>query len=208
MFLGSRCTTCDRPGPALCDTCAHRLIAAPPLAPRPPLRSCTGLVSYEGTGRQLVMGIKYRNERGLVGRLGRRLAQQVAVVPFDVVTWAPTSPARRRQRGFDQAELLARAVARGARRPCQPLLRRAQGPPQTGRSAVERETGPRFDALPCAGRAVLVVDDVATTGATLATAGEALLAAGARRVDAAVLALTPPSRRLVLVGQGSRDRHE
>lgn len=198
MLFGSRCAVCDHPGSPLCTTCAGVLVAAPPLPPPPPLRSCTGLLAYDGAGRRLVTGIKYRNTRALVGRLGQRLAQQVATVPFDVVTWAPTSPARRRQRGYDQAELLARAVARSARRPCRALLERDGGPPQTGRTAPERHAGPRFRAAPCRGLAVLVVDDVSTTGATLSSAATVLLAGGAAAVDGAVLAVTP-SRRDPLV---------
>ena len=64
-----------------------------------------------------------------------------------VVSWAPTTPARRRARGFDQAEVLARAVARTTRLPCRGLLRRLPGPPQTGLPASERRRGPRFVAV-------------------------------------------------------------
>jgi predicted amidophosphoribosyltransferase len=191
MFFGSNCVVCDRAGAPLCEPCAATLVAAPELTPVPPLRSCTGLLAYDGAARQLVVGIKYRNARALVGRLGQRLAQQVASVPVDVVTWAPTSAARRRARGFDQAELLARAVARETERPCRRLLERDGAPPQTGRSAPERLAGPGIRALGGEGRAVLVVDDVSTTGATLAAAARALLDRGAISVDAAVLAVTP-----------------
>jgi ComF family protein len=192
MLLGSNCVVCDRPGEPLCPTCAGGLVAAPALTPPPPLRSCTGLLAYDGAARQLVVGIKYRNSRALVGRLGERLAQQVANVPFDVVTWAPTSPGRRRARGFDQAELLARAVARRSRRPCRALLERGAGPAQTGRSAQARLVGPSFRvAAGEPGQAVLLVDDVSTTGATLTAAATALLEHGAATVDAAVLAVTP-----------------
>jgi ComF family protein len=175
------------------------LVAAPSLLPRPPLRSCTGLLAYDGPARQLIVGIKYRNARALVGRLGRRLAQQVASLDFQVVTWAPTSAERRRERGFDQAELLARAVARSSGRPCRRLLDRAPGAPQTGRSGVERRMGPRFSAGPCPGAAVLVVDDVTTTGSTLAAAATVLLEAGAASVDGAVLAATPIRSDVALV---------
>jgi predicted amidophosphoribosyltransferase len=191
MLLGSNCIVCHRPGEPLCSRCAGGLVAAPALPPPPPLRSRTGLLAYDGVARQLVVGIKYRNSRALVGRLGGRLAQQVATVPFDVVTWAPTSTSRRRARGYDQAELLARSVARRSRRPCRRLLEREGGPPQTGRSAPERRVGPDFRPLGGAGLSVLVVDDVSTTGATLSAAATALLAHGAAAVDAAVLAVTP-----------------
>src|SRR5436853_66800 len=65
-----------------------------------------------------------------------------AAGPVDVVTWAPTTTARRRQRGFDQAEHLARAVGAALAVPVRPCLIRRAGAAQTGRSAGERRRGP------------------------------------------------------------------
>jgi predicted amidophosphoribosyltransferase len=110
---------------------------------------------------------------------------------IDVVAGSPTPPARRRARGFDQAQLLAAAVARCLRLPCRPLLRRALGPPQTGRTLPERRTGPAFAARAPSPTRVLIVDDVVTSGATLASAARALRQAGAREVHAVVAARTP-----------------
>ena len=87
----------------------------------------------------------------------------------DLVTWAPTSSARIAERGFDQAELLARAVARELGVPCRRLLYRAHGGPQAGRGRAARLLGPSFRArAPRRGLRVLLVDDVVTTGGTLA----------------------------------------
>ena len=113
---------------------------------------------------------------------------------IDVVTWAPTTVARRRQRGFDQAELLGRSVARRLHKPARALLRRRPGPAQTGQPAARRRSGPRFEtAKPVAGR-VLLVDDVITTGATVTAAALVLWAAGATEVVALAAARTPPRR--------------
>jgi predicted amidophosphoribosyltransferase len=111
----------------------------------------------------------------------------------DVVTWVPTSPARRRSRGFDQAELLARRVARRLDIAARPLLVHDAGAPQTGRSAAERRIGPplavrRHARVP---PHVLLVDDVVTTGATLSAAARALRRAGATQVSAVAAARTP-----------------
>jgi predicted amidophosphoribosyltransferase len=127
--------------------------------------------------------------------LADAVAALVDRATVDVVTWVPTSAARRRERGFDQARLLARAVARRLRLPCRALLVRAPGPPQTGRSARARMEGPAFSATGHAPRRVLVIDDVITTGATVVAAAGALRAGGAIEVKAVAAARTPLKRR-------------
>lgn len=154
-----------------------------PAAPVPvpdPLDRCVALLAYEGPAREVVAQLKYRNLRSPVGWLAVGVAGLVGADEVQVVTWAPTTPARRRQRGFDQAELLARRVARELRVPCRSLLTRSEGQAQTGRSSTERWQGPKFRPhRRLDGLAVAIVDDVVTTGATFAAAGEALHRAGA-----------------------------
>jgi predicted amidophosphoribosyltransferase len=126
--------------------------------------------------------------------LGARLADRCASAPFaiDLVTWVPASASRRAARGVDHGALLARVVGAGIRRDVHELKKRDSGPPQTGRPAAERRAGPTlYAAGSFAGRNVLVVDDVVTTGATLAAAARALHAGGAREVLAATVARTP-----------------
>ena len=166
---------------------------APSLPDPAGVDACLVLLSYEGAGRELVARLKYRNSRSALPGLARAMASLV-VEParIDVVTWAPTTPSRRRQRGFDQAELLARAVARHLRQPCRRVLVRRPGPVQTGRPLAERHGGPSFvprRAVP--GRSVLVVDDVITSGATVSAAAYALRRAGATAVTALAVARTP-----------------
>jgi predicted amidophosphoribosyltransferase len=148
---------------------------------------------YAGAAREVVARVKYRDARAAVPWLARQMARawQAADLAPGVVTWAPTTPEHRRTRGFDPAELLARGTARQLRVPVRRLLVRRPGPPQTGLSARARAAGPRFDARPPVPPTVLVVDDVATTGATLASAAGALRAAGAARVLALTAARTP-----------------
>jgi predicted amidophosphoribosyltransferase len=111
---------------------------------------------------------------------------------LEAVTWIPTTAARRRRRGFDQGQLLARALALRLGLPCVRLLRRLPGPAQTGRSLAERQAGPRLAVSRAAVPAsVLVVDDVVTSGATLSAAAVALRSLGAKRVDAVAAASTP-----------------
>ncbi len=197
MFLPTSCPVCGAQGPAPCPGCAAELRPAPALPAPAGLDSCAALLTYAGAGRELVARLKYRNARGSVPFLARGMA---AIAPHDVdlVTWAPTTPARLRRRGFDQARLLARAVARQLGVPCRPVLRRRPGPAQTGRDALTRHSGPGFAGVRgVQGRRVLLVDDVVTTGATVAAASRALREAGATEVHVVAAARTPPSRRHV-----------
>jgi predicted amidophosphoribosyltransferase len=183
MLLPTRCPVCDRPGPVPCDPCAALLRAAPP-------GPVAAVLAFDGAGRVLVSALKYRNARPVAASLAPAMA---ALAPsVDAVTWAPTSPARRRQRGFDQAELLADAVARHLGVPCRAFLRRVRGPAQTGRRRADRLADPpSFTVRRAPPTRVLLVDDVVTTGATLRAAAAALCAAGAIEVYPVAAAATP-----------------
>lgn len=154
---------------------------------------------YEGSARQLVSDLKFRGRQSAARALAAELARAVRADgrTFDVVTWAPTSAPRRRRRGFDQAELIARLVARDLRLPCRCLLVRETGPSQTGRSRHARLSGPTFRARPTrTPMNVLVIDDVVTTGATLRAAAHALGSAGWAEVTTLAAAATPDRRQM------------
>ena len=182
------CPLCGAGGRSPCDVCWVSLDPAP-VGPVP------ALIAYEGEGARLITLLKYANRRACVDRLADGMALLVEPGSVDVVTWAPTSARRRRARGFDQAEVLARAVSRRLGLPCRRLLVRTGGDAQTGRTRAERfVAGPQFDANPFVlrwPRRVLVVDDVVTTGATIAAAVSALERAGAWRVLPVAAAATP-----------------
>ena len=212
-LLPVRCPVCGATGCAPCARCIARMRPAAQGPLPAALDLCRSLLAYEGAGRELVARLKYRNDRAALAWLASGMAALVdptaEVVdprtgPVDppaevMVTWAATSRRRRRQRGFDQAELLAAAVARRWGVPCRRLLDRAQGPPQTGLTSAARRRGPSFVAVPVptpGPRArlsvpVIVVDDVVTTGSTLTAAAWALRAAGAPWVGALTAARTP-----------------
>ena len=159
------------------------------LAAAGPPHTPTGVVAawpFDGVARQLVLALKFRHRRVAAGVLAAAVVRRLPLHRFDLVTWAPTSARRVRGRGYDQAELIARAVARQLRVPCRRLLYRAHSAPQAGKSRRERLTGPAFRARQARpGLHVLVVDDVVTTGATLQAAAQALRGAGVSTITLA-----------------------
>lgn len=125
-----------------------------------------------------------------LGGLMATLSPHLQVPAVDVFCPVPLHWSRRLWRGFNQAELLARPLAREVRVPVVSLLRRQRGGQQVGRSAEERREAWR-DAFVAPGPVpahVVLVDDVVTTGATVLACASALRAAGAERVSVACLA--------------------
>lgn len=182
MLLATSCPGCGVAGPAPCPACVATMVRSTLLPVPPSFDQARALLAYEGAAREVVAQLKYRNARAsarwLAGGLARLLPPEM-IATTDVVTWAPTTDLRRRSRGFDHAELLARRVARVVGLPCRSLLHRIPGPPQTGRTLTERRDGPMFVAVSdLHGAHVIVVDDVITTGATMESAGRTLRAAG------------------------------
>jgi len=151
--------------------------------------------SYEGTLRELIHLLKYGKVRPLARPLGKLLASALpSDLVCDAVVPVPLHWRRRLERGFNQSELLAKAVARRyGQRPVNAVRRRRRTDAQTGLSNAERRTNVagafsvvRKDAV--AGRRIILVDDVMTTGATAAACAGVLKRAGAQRVTLVTLA--------------------
>ena len=187
--------------PPFCLRCAEPARAAGELCPdcrRGPF-AC-GLIRaaflYRGPVPGLVHAFKYRGRRQAADAAGRWMACLLPGLPelagHDVVVPVPLHPRRLRERGYNQARLLAVRVGAAAGLPVLDLLKRVLPTrPQPGldRRARARNLAAAFLAAPEAGgRSVLLVDDVCTSGASLEGCAEALRRAGARRVGAFVLA--------------------
>ena len=184
------CAVCGRSGEALCEPCLRRL-APPPATRVRGVGRVSALFAYEGTGAAVVQALKFRDGRRLVSPLADALAEHVDRRPDMVCTWLPTTAARRRARGFDQSELLARAVARRLQIPCVRLLRRRAGESQTGLDRAHRADNVVFRTVATTTAPVLVLDDVCTTGATLRAAVSALSEAGIDTIRCITVARTP-----------------
>jgi ComF family protein len=154
--------------------------------------------AFSGPVRAALHALKYDGHRRVVEPLASALAErwQRAAMGGDVLTWVPVHRLRRRERGFDQAEDLCRALAARIGLPAEALLARRQrtvAQHALGRTARAGNVGGAFEVPPgkvasVAGRWVLVVDDVTTTGSTLAGCARALLGAGALAVSGLAVA--------------------
>lgn len=190
-----------------CPRCACRLGVASPcgacLRDPPPWSQALAACDYAYPWDGLLVALKYRDALDLMPALALRLAEQVrfaALPAVDAVVPVPLADARLRERGYNQAALLAAAVSRRLALKFEPawLLRVAATHRQTSLPRARRAANVRgaFAAEPLAqtamrGRAVALVDDVMTTGATLAEASRVLLQAGCSDVQVWVVARTP-----------------
>ena len=176
----------------MCGACLTR----PPRFART-LAAC----SYAYPLDRLVQALKYGRQLALAQPLGDALAAAVLRAPGpqhrpQALAAVPLAAARQRERGFNQAIEIARVVARRVGLPLvHGLVRTAHGPAQATLPWARRRRSVR-GAFACErsfpGLHVALVDDVMTTGATLEAAADALLRAGAARVDAWVVARTLP----------------
>ena len=169
------------------------------------LDSWTSIWYYKGYVRGSVLRYKFRNARSYAAGYGRLLAMKLLEEypeGFDAVTWVPISALRRFRRGYDQVELLARAVGRELETEPVRLLRKIRhNPPQSG---LKEYSARRANVLgvyraeneeEIRGKRILLLDDVITTGATAGECARVLLTAGAAEVHCAAIAAAGDHKR-------------
>ena len=214
-----QCVLCARPLPnlaAVCPTCAASL----PVLHGPRCIRCgdrlqdetadlclrcgtsrgfvdriVSLGPYEGGWGELARLLKFEREIGvgrwLAGRMADLVRREGLLPSIDAVTYVPMMRHDRRQRGFNQAEILARGIAQKLRLPLVHSIRKVRfTPPQSRSSGKDRRENLRdaFQALPCTYDHVLLVDDICTTGATVEECARTLKRGGAHFVVAATVA--------------------
>ena len=208
LALPAVCAGCGAEGEPLCAGCRPWLdarIALPPgtplgLAEGPPepLLQLEWCSPFAGVTRHALHALKYAGEQRLAGPVGRAVAARwrVAGAGGDLLVPVPVHAARRRERGYDQAELIAAVAADDLGLSWQPALVRSRATVAQYRLDRRHRARNVHDAFQLragtapavAGRWVVLVDDIVTTGATLVACADALLDAGAAAVSAVTVA--------------------
>jgi ComF family protein len=203
LALPAACAGCGVEGAALCERCLPAVrgrIALPPGTPMGlgdgpphPLLQLEWCAPFAGTTRRALHALKYAGEQRLAVPLGEALADrwQRAGADGDVLVPVPVHAQRRRERGYDQAVLLARVGL-----PCTEAVVRARATAPQFRLDRRHRAANMADAFSVTpqvgaaihGRWVVLVDDVVTTGSTLCEVAHALLGAGARAVSGLTVA--------------------
>ena len=208
LFLPARCLCCGRavrPERLFCPGCVPAL-PKEPLSREFPLPGGGSLAvaacfPYEKGFRRTLHRLKFQEERALARPLGLLMAEAASSLgeELDGVTWVPMSPQKLRRRGYNQSELLAKAVAKELGLPAWDLLEQVrETDTQHNLTRAQRADNVRgaYRAKSAAlGKRLLLVDDIVTTGATLRACAQGLYGAGAQKVCAVCAANTAFSRR-------------
>lgn len=210
LLFPPRCALCDRlldeHETDFCDSCRKTAPDFPALPEKSHpdrktklqfLDSFTAVWYYKEKARDAVLRLKFHGRTDLAAPLGRRLSMALLrdhPEGFDYVTWVPVSTLRRLRRGYDQGQLLARSVAAElGMEPCGLLKKVRNNRPQSSLSGEQRKGNVlgvyRFSGkMPIAGKRVLLIDDVFTTGSTAEECARVLLTAGAKSVSCGTVA--------------------
>lgn len=161
------------------------------------IEKCVSPLFYEGSVRDSLLRYKFDSVTAYSEIYAEFLAKSIDenALFCDIITWAPLSRKRLRDRGYDQAELIAWALSKRMNISCEALLEKWRDTkPQSGiKDAKERRANAEGayrikSGTSCEGKTILLVDDIVTTGSTLTECGKILREAGAKRIYAATVA--------------------
>jgi ComF family protein len=210
-----RCLTCGREGTLLCDPCSTSVKSPPPCCfkcgifaqgylcegcrPAAHIEKVYIAAPYQAAAKQLIHKLKFERAPAAAALIARQLAgilsERVTTEENPVLlTHVPTAARRVRQRGYDQAALIARELSRRTGLPYRPCLIRVGIARQLGQDRIHRQQQLQgafrvTASLPVPATTVVLIDDVLTTGASVEAAAAALHQAGILHVEAAVYAV-------------------
>lgn len=204
LLFPEKCLLCSKllqkPEQLLCRCCAAEAPEATDLKKRIPMLSGSfSLWYYEDHVRSSLLRFKFMRRRSYALGYGWILAQKLQDIHkrYDLITWVPVSRRRKLKRGFDQVELIAHALCRELQvTPVACLKKIRHNPPQSSiASAAQRRAnvlGVYKVPNPAlvAGKRILLLDDIITTGATISECAKMLMAAGAKEVYGVTVAVT------------------
>lgn len=189
----------------LCRSCRNN---APEFIPRknniPFVAGWTAVWYYKDNVQKSIIRYKFSNVRSYAEPYARFLALRIQEmqVDFDYITWVPVSLRRKWERGYDQVELLAKAVSKELGIPAIPTLKKQRHTP--AQSGIGDDAKRKANVLGAykvrpdsdiAGKQLLLIDDVITTGATASECAKTLLAAGAKEIYCAAVASAHKDRK-------------
>ena len=204
LLYPTKCIVCRKrlaPGiPSICPICRETLPFASEMHTQGDhFSDCVSAVRYEGRIREAILRFKFGDAQIYHLAFGELVAERIyedLYGEFDVLSWVPLAPDRRKERGYDQVELIARNAAERLRMPLVPLLKKRRGVSAQSLTSSPAERRANIagayrviDPDAVRGKRILLIDDVVTTGATLSECAGTLREAGADKVLCATLAV-------------------
>ena len=203
IFFPAKCPLCQRvfsqDETDLCHTCRRDTDEFPkPKYKISFVADYRAMWYYNGKVRHSILLYKFYNRRSYGAVYGRLLAMKLQSKPlcdYDILTWVPVSRRRRWFRGYDQVELIARSAGQELGTPAAPILKKIRHtkpqsrlPDFSRRKANVMGAFAVSDPKQVAGKRILLIDDIITTGATVSECARILLTAGAKEVHCAAIA--------------------
>lgn len=197
------CSVCGKPGQAVCDGCWQKSVplrkpacfwcnaltiggkTCTRCARKTSLNGSTIPFRLDGLVKEHIHDLKYGGDRDAAQFLAQKLIPFLPNKTFDIISFVPSTGRSQRKRGYNQARLLAKHLARSARLPLQSTLLRIAHTDQIGLGRAQRLSSVENNFIAIGnvtGQSILLIDDVITTGATINECGHTLRIAGAKTI--------------------------